>query len=192
MEELLHHTYYDQLKIAPEEWPVVFSEHPLNPKARLFPCLNVSLPVNQANNEKLTQISFETFNNPAYRREFSVSEYRHAPRYRLMFTRQPVLCLYAADVVTGLSVDIGEGVISMAPIFDQHCPVGLLPNKWVCFEFNPLLLLQSHAVQRKNYGGGEATEYLQRRLNDTGYNFYNSAHTELIRYAQALITLVAH
>ncbi|KAI6243676.1 hypothetical protein M3Y99_00030200 [Aphelenchoides fujianensis] len=95
MEKIWHHTFYNELRVAPEEHPVLLTEAPLNPKA---------------NREKMTQIMFETFNTPAMSSCHLITITNAGSFPFVDVAIQAVLSLYASGRTTGVVLDSGDGV----------------------------------------------------------------------------------
>lgn len=103
MEKMWHHTFYNELRVAPEEHPVLMTESPINPNSnrQVSNILPVVHRLTDFNRERMTQIVFETFNSPA----FYVSV-------------NATLSLYASGRTTGIVIDSGGGVTHAVPIYE--------------------------------------------------------------------------
>jgi actin-related protein len=85
-EKILHHSFYNELRSAPEEHMVLITEPPFNPKK---------------NREKIIQLMFENFNVQSF---CSIC--------------QEVLSLYCSGRTTGVSINSGEQITRIVPIYE--------------------------------------------------------------------------
>ena len=92
MERLWHHTFYNELRIQPEEHPVLLTEAPLNLEK-----------FNAANRQKMALIMFEKFNVPA-----------------MYMAVHSTLALFATGRSTGLVIDCGYSVSHTVPIYEGY------------------------------------------------------------------------
>ena len=93
--------------------------------------------------EVQAQLLFETLDAPA-----------------LYIELQGVLSLYAAGRSAGISLDCGDGVTQVTPIFEGYCV--------------------RHAVDRIDFGGADATNYLSGLLAKRGYSFSTPAERRIV------------
>ena len=110
------------------------------------PVLLTEPPLNPRHvREKMAEIMFETFRVP-----------------KLYVGMQALLAAYFADAMTGLIVDMGDGVCHAVPIYQGY--------------------VLNHAIQRTNVGGRDVTNYLARLLmHYRGISLTTTAEKEIVR-----------
>ncbi|CAK5075218.1 unnamed protein product [Meloidogyne enterolobii] len=106
MERIWHHTFYDELRVKPEEYLLLLTEAPHTPKA---------------NREKMAEIMFETFKTPAmYTRILSRKIFEPENLIYRYIAIQEVLSLFASGRYTGTVINSGHGVTHTVPIYEGY------------------------------------------------------------------------
>nr|CAD7260841.1 unnamed protein product [Timema shepardi] len=139
MEKIWHHTFYNELRVAPEEHPVLLTEAPLNPKAnREKMTQEYAHKIILARDQPKLQAPLEgrikgveenlNFNNIAIKDNIPPYFVTGTFVQKIMFETfntpamyvaiQAVLSLYASGRTTGIVLDSGDGVSHTVPIYE--------------------------------------------------------------------------
>jgi len=121
----------------------IFDELKVNPKEH--PILLTENPLNPLSNRIQTaEIMFNTFSVPS-----------------LFFQSTSVLSLYARGMMTGVVLDVGDGVSSASAIYEGYSI--------------------RNATQRIDLGGRDVTQHLMQLLRRAGHSFHTTAEFEIVK-----------
>ncbi|XP_071947939.1 actin-57B-like [Antedon mediterranea] len=107
-----------------------------------------------SNREGIMKVLFEKFNVPA-----------------MYLSIQGQMSIYASGRGSAISVDIGDGVIHIVPIYEGFAIM--------------------KAIQRIEFGGCDLTQYMAQLLAERGYTFMNTAEMESVRKLKDSLCYVA-
>uniref|UniRef100_A0A8C3LV09 Actin gamma 2, smooth muscle n=1 Tax=Chrysolophus pictus TaxID=9089 RepID=A0A8C3LV09_CHRPC len=173
MEKIWHHSFYNELRVAPEEHPTLLTEAPLNPKAnrekmtqvwrRRVQCawggVEMCVPI-QPTAPPHRSCSRPSMSQPCTSPSRPCSPSTHpaappvSPTYGVHH-QGPFGCLRAPSLtllpLPGIVLDSGDGVTHNVPIYEGYA----LP----------------HAIMRLDLAGRDLTDYLMKILTERGYSF---------------------
>ena len=151
IQQIYHHIFYNELRIAPEEHDLMIAYDVGT---------GTSYP-----KEKLTQISFESFN---------------VPRFYLAY--QQKLAAYASGRTTGLIVDSGYQKTVITPIWEGHFMFG--PMKRLYFGGNDITQYLKKLLTEKGYEFKTAVEcdIVDKMKESLTYIADNNYETELSKH----------
>ena len=108
-------------------------------------CLLSEAPLTpKADREKMIEVIFDVFNVPNF-----------------YVANQGVLSLYASGRLTGIALDIGDGVCHSVPVYEGYS--------------------LNHTILRIDLAGKEITDCLVKLMKETGNSFSTSAEREIVR-----------